>query len=122
MGCWRYRTIVFEYKKDGLLGEQFIDEEEMETTLNEAGRAGWELISATMVQDGLLTLLKQPDSKEVNQDDENENDEDERYRGGGEDLLPKMTCDKEPVSAFKENSGHGTGGSSNCFIGEIKID
>ncbi len=58
---WQYRTIIFEFQKDGLLGDRFIDDEEMEKTLNEQGRAGWELISATMVQDGLLTLFKRPD-------------------------------------------------------------
>ena len=58
---WQYRTIIFEFQKDGLLGDRFIDDEEMEKTLNEQGGAGWELISATMVQDGLLTLFKRPD-------------------------------------------------------------
>ncbi len=58
---WQYRTVIFEFQKDGLLGDRFIDDEEMEKTLNEQGRAGWELISTTMVQDGLLTLFKRPD-------------------------------------------------------------
>jgi len=57
---WQYRTIVFEFQKDGLLGDRFIDDEDVEKTLNEQGREGWELVSATMVQDGLLTLLKRP--------------------------------------------------------------
>ena len=55
---WQYRTIVFEFQKDGLLGDRFIDDEEVEKTLNEQGGDGWELVSATMIQDGLLTLLK----------------------------------------------------------------
>ncbi len=58
---WQYRTVVFEFQKDGLLGDRFIDDEEVEKTLNEQGRAGWELVSATMVQEGLLTLLKRPE-------------------------------------------------------------
>lgn len=58
---WQYRTVVFEFQKDGLLGDRFIDDEEVENTLNEQGRAGWELVSATMVQEGLLTLLKRPE-------------------------------------------------------------
>jgi hypothetical protein len=37
MVCWRYRTIVFEFKKNGLLGDRFIDDEEVESTLNEQG-------------------------------------------------------------------------------------
>ncbi len=60
---WHYRTIVFEFQKDGLLGDRFIDDEEVEKTLNEQGRHGWELVSATMIQDGLLTLLKRLDSE-----------------------------------------------------------
>ncbi len=55
---WQYRTIVFEFQKDGLLGDRFIDDEGVEKTLNEQGQDGWELVSATMIQDGLLTLLK----------------------------------------------------------------
>ncbi len=55
---WQYRTIVFEFQKDGLLGDRFIDDEGVEKTLNEQGHNGWELVSATMIQDGLLTLLK----------------------------------------------------------------
>ena len=58
---WQYRTIVFEFQKDGLLGDRFIDDEGVENTLNEQGRAGWELVSATTIQDGLLTLFKRPD-------------------------------------------------------------
>lgn len=58
---WQYRTIVFEFQKDGLLGDRFIDDEEVEQTLNEQGRSGWELVSATMVQEGLLTLFKRPE-------------------------------------------------------------
>ncbi len=57
---WQYRTIVFEFQKDGLLGDRFIDDEGVEKTLNEQGSNGWELVSATMIQDGLLTLLKRP--------------------------------------------------------------
>ena len=60
---WQYRTIVFEFQKDGLLGDRFIDDEEVEKTLNEQGREGWELVSATMIQDGLLTLLKRPEEE-----------------------------------------------------------
>jgi hypothetical protein len=61
---WQYRTIVFEFQKDGLLGDRFIDDEGVEKTLNEQGREGWELVSATMIQDGLLTLLKRPEEEQ----------------------------------------------------------
>ncbi len=60
---WQYRTIVFEFQKDGLLGDRFIDDEGVEKTLNEQGHDGWELVSATMIQDGLLTLLKRRETE-----------------------------------------------------------
>jgi len=55
---WQYRTILFEYQKDGLLGDRYIDDEEMEKTLNEQGSSGWELIAVTPVQEGLLAFFK----------------------------------------------------------------
>ncbi len=59
---YRYRTIVFEFAKDGILGERYIDDEEMEKTLNSQGRLGWELVSVVMIQDGVLAVLKRPGS------------------------------------------------------------
>lgn len=64
---WQYRTIVFEFAKDGLLGERYIDDEEMENTLNEQGSMGWELVSAVMVQDGVLAVLKRAGTKVAGQ-------------------------------------------------------
>jgi len=55
---WLYRTILFEYHKDGLLGDKYIDDEEMEKVLNEQGEQGWELVSVTPVQEGLLAFFK----------------------------------------------------------------
>ena len=57
---WQYRTILFEFTKDGLLGDKYVDDEEMEKTLNEMGRQGWELVNVALLQDGLLTFLKLP--------------------------------------------------------------
>ncbi len=62
--AWQYRTIVFEFAKDGLLGERYIDDEEMEKTLNSQGLHGWELVSAVMIQDGVLAVLKRPGQKD----------------------------------------------------------
>lgn len=64
---WQYRTIIFEFAKDGLLGERYVDDEEMENTLNEQGGMGWELVSAVMVQDGVLAVLKRTGTKVANQ-------------------------------------------------------
>lgn len=55
---WRYRTILFEFAKDGLLGDKYIDDEEVEKTLNELGTRSWELVSVSLLQDGLLAILK----------------------------------------------------------------
>jgi len=42
---WAYKTIHYGLKKDGLLGGSFLDEEEVEESLNDYGNSGWELIS-----------------------------------------------------------------------------
>jgi hypothetical protein len=55
---WQYRTILFEYVKDGLLGDKYIDDEEVEKILNEQGEQGWELVGVTSVQEGLLSFFK----------------------------------------------------------------
>jgi len=70
---WRYRTILFEYQKDGLLGDRYIDDEEVETTLNEQGLEGWELVSVTQIKDGLLAFCKRPEGQLIKaQGDERE--------------------------------------------------
>ncbi len=129
MICWRYRTIVFEFKKDGLLGDRFIDDEEVENTLNEQGRAGWELVSATMVQDGLLTLMKQPGAEEVKRKPEREKTD--LFRFGGktvtnkvddENLLPGMSGDKGAIPAPKRSPEPALKERSNCLVGNIKIN
>lgn len=55
---WQYRTVLFEFTKDGLLGDRYVDDEEMEKTLNELGRKSWELVNVSLLQDGLLAFLK----------------------------------------------------------------
>ena len=55
---WQYRTLVIEFRKDGLLGEKYIDEQEVEAVLNEEGLHGWELATATMVSEGLMLFCK----------------------------------------------------------------
>jgi len=55
---FRYRTVLFEFQKDGLLGERFIDGDQVEEKLNRLGQAGWELISVANVRDGLFAVLK----------------------------------------------------------------
>ncbi len=59
---WQYRTILFEFQKDGLLGDKYIDDEDVEATLNEQGVAGWELVNVALIQEGLLSFFKRPAS------------------------------------------------------------
>lgn len=57
---WCYKTVHYELKKEGLLGSSFLDEAEVEQSLNEYGLAGWELVSVMETQDGIITIFKQP--------------------------------------------------------------
>ena len=57
---WSYKTVHFSLKKEGLLGSAFLDEDEIELSLNEYGHAGWELVSMMEVNDGLIAVFKQP--------------------------------------------------------------
>ena len=56
---WSYKTVHFGLKKDGLLGSAFLDESEMEQSLNEFGQSGWELVSLMETRDGLIAVFKQ---------------------------------------------------------------
>lgn len=131
MVCWRYITIVFEFKKNGFLGDRFIDEEEVEKTLNEQGRVGWELVSATMVHEGLLTLLKQPDLKKVNKKSEKGIDDlfqfggeavTNRNQAGDENFLTEQDQDKDSSKAVRAETSKLAKEQSDCLIGEIKIN
>jgi hypothetical protein len=55
---WQYKTILVEFQKDGILGEKYIDEDETEAVLNEEGRSGWELVTATLVPEGMMLFCK----------------------------------------------------------------
>lgn len=57
---WSYKTIHYELKKEGILGNAFLDEPEIELSLNQYGKAGWELVSLLETMDGLIAVFKQP--------------------------------------------------------------
>ena len=57
---WSYKTVLYELKKEGLLGSAFLDESEIEQSLNEFGAAGWELVSMLETRDGIMAVFKQP--------------------------------------------------------------
>ena len=56
---WSYKTVHYDLRKEGLLGNAFLDESEVEQSLNEYGKAGWELVSILETQEGLLAVFKQ---------------------------------------------------------------
>lgn len=60
MMVWEYKTILFEFSKDGLLSDRYVDDEEMENNLNQLGQQGWELVNVSLLQDGLLAFMKRP--------------------------------------------------------------
>ncbi len=62
---WSYKTEHFSLKKEGLLGSAFLDEAEIELSLNEFGKAGWELVSFMEVNDGIIAIFKQPFNKDL---------------------------------------------------------
>jgi hypothetical protein len=57
---WSYKTVHYDLKKEGILGSSFLDESEIELSLNQYGKAGWELISLLETLDGLIAVFKQP--------------------------------------------------------------
>ncbi len=57
---WEYKTVLFEFSKDGLLSDRYVDDEEMESNLNQLGQQGWDLVNVSLLQDGLLAFMKRP--------------------------------------------------------------
>lgn len=57
---WIYKTVHYELKKEGLLAPAFLDENEIEESLNQHGKSGWELVSIMEISDGILAIFKQP--------------------------------------------------------------
>ncbi len=68
--AWQYRTVLFEFTKNGLLGDKYVDDEEMEKTFNEMGAQGWELVNVVLLQDGLLAFLKIATDNEIERERE----------------------------------------------------
>jgi len=62
---WSYKTVQYGLKKEGLLGSSFLDEAEVEQSLNEFGQAGWELVSLFGMHDGLMAVFKQPLERKI---------------------------------------------------------
>ena len=60
MTTWEYKSLLFEFSKDGLLSDRYVDDEEMERQLNRQGHEGWELVNVSLLHDGLLAVFKRP--------------------------------------------------------------
>jgi len=121
---WQYRTILFEYQKDGLLGDKYIDDEEMEKILNEQAEQGWELVSVASVQEGLLSFFKriQPPVRKQQDVKEMRSPEPDLSRGpqpqasSGQKREPR----KEPGQSENEHK-IGPPGKKADTVGQIKI-
>lgn len=106
---WCYKTVHFGLKKEGFLGSSFLDEAEVELSLNEYGQSGWELVSIVETQDGLIAIFKQPLGSATKEK------EDEFARG----ILPVNPPEEkreEPVNekAAKEQGGEADEGKTSA--------
>ena len=84
---WSYKSVLYELKKEGLLGSAFLDESEIEQSLNEFGAAGWELVSMLETRDGIMAVFKQPLAKVAAQPVEQEEEEEE---------IPEVISPRQP--------------------------
>ncbi len=122
---WQYRTILFEFQKDSLLGDKYIDDEELETTLNEQGESGWELVAVTPVREGILSFFKKmneqagPRVQLPAKDDGNQ--------APAAEIQPEVTAEqlqreeKEHIRHLEQERRGGKLRQEQDLIGEIKI-
>lgn len=126
---WSYKTVLYELKKEGLLGSAFLDESEIEQSLNEFGTTGWELISMLETRDGIIAVFKQPlgrlSGKAVCEEQEADEIEDDQvistalqsqFLREGEPVVRKS----EPMIRAKEQAKEKTEPVSE--IGSIRIE
>jgi hypothetical protein len=141
---WSYKTVHYELKKEGLLGSAFLDESEMELSLNEYGKAGWELVSVIENMDGLVAVFKQPLSLEndvnfpVDQEEKHNNVQEIQPWEDDSDMVVEAEPAEQPTqykfadkgvfsreSAEKIDSGvssEGNSDTSQVDIGDIRIE
>ncbi len=108
---WSYKTEHFSLKKEGLLGSAFLDEAEIELSLNEFGKAGWELVSFMEVNDGVIAVFKQPFNGGLSQVME---------RGETEKHIPKAP-ETSPVPVVEKQEAPSLIAESKEDVGDIKI-
>ena len=123
--CWQYQTILFEFQKDGLLGDKYIDDEDVQNILNEHGQFGWELVNVSPVEEGLLAFLKkkiQPATRKVGVRPPDApaagSSEDRKIRKAAEQVLVQdQELVRRPEKRKKKNIAKG----DDDLIGGIKI-
>jgi len=101
---WSYKTVHFEMKKEGLLGGAFLDESEVELSLNAYGKAGWELVSMLETLDGLIAVFKQPidlgrESSYPSSEESDDEDTPLRYPRVAEERRPRPAGGTEDIPA-----------------------
>ena len=96
---WSYKTVHFSLKKEGLLGSAFLDEAEIEESLNEYGKTGWELVSFMEVNDGLIAVFKQPFGKDLPFLEEFSREE-KKVEFEAEPVIPESKAQDTPKPSF----------------------
>ena len=122
---WSYKTVHYELKKEGLLGSAFLDESEMELSLNEYGRAGWELVSVIQTIDGIIAVFKQPlagDSSALFQIDPVVVKGGESEVEGIEESSPPVLEDFEVIDSGEEVREADDEGDGSPDVGAIRIE
>ena len=120
---WSYKTVLYELKKEGLLGSAFLDESEMEQSLNEFGASGWDLVSMLETRDGIIAVFKQPLGRPTHHpvDEEQEEEvEEEEVRVLTISRQPPVSREREPIIREKEQPEEKSEPSSG--IGSIRIE
>jgi len=131
---WSYKTVHYDLQKEGLLGNAFLDESEVELSLNEYGKAGWELVSILETQEGLLAVFKQPIGlgQKVRFDEEElppsrpEPPWQSEREAEEEPAVPASTADLAPVEEYEivveEGRGREAPEKDDDDIGSIRIE
>ncbi len=111
---WCYKTVHYELKKEGILGGVFLDESEIEESLNEFGRAGWELVSIMEIHGGLIAIFKQPIILSTTLlEEEPEEKEEPEPQSMQDHEVPSQTSEDEPQEKESDDSDE---------VGTIRIE
>lgn len=117
---WSYKTVHYDMKKEGLLGSAFLDESEIELSLNEYGKAGWELVAVLETLDGLIAVFKQPLSHDIKAMPPVDTEADRQA------VMPKLVQVKNETKVaprrFEEKKGRGDADQEIVLIDDFEED